>query len=531
MGALVALLAAACLAVTVAGGAAPARGQSTVQCGTTHWVAAWTADPSGALGGGFADQTLRLVLTPHVGASALRVHITNRFGARPVHFNRASVALRGSGAALVAGSSRPLTFGGRPDVTVAAGGEAISDPVALTFAPFQDLAVSLYLADPTGPATGHLVARERSYVTPQSSGDHTGETAAGAFSGRTTTVDYVDAVDVLAPAQVGATVLFGDSITDGYEDDGSGTAEDQGGIDLNHRFPDYLARRLLAVPGGPASSAVNGGISGNRLTADGQATMTGASGLARVGPDVLGVAGVTDAIVLEGINDIDGLASADQLTAALAQVVARLHAAGVRVELGTIIPHGTGLLGLGNVIPSVYVDSPQNAVRVAVNAWIRSGASGADGVVDFDAALRGQAQPNELDPEYDSGDHAHPNYLGYKRMADAVDLASLGGGSFCAESSRATTKLRVRVLRAAAGRLRLSGSLVGATDCAGMRVIARALHGGRSILERSLTLTAACRFTLSRATRARGRIEVRVGFPGSRTLAPAKAAAVIAVVR
>ena len=385
--------------------------------------------------------------------------------------------------------------------------------------------MSLYLAAPTGPATGHLIGRERSYLTPQSAGD---ETAAAAFTGSTTTVDYVDAVDVLARAQVGAAVMFGDSITDGYEDDGSGTAEDQGGIDLGHRFPDYLARRLLAVAGGPSKSVVNAGISGNRLLTDGQQTLTGASGLARLDDDVLGVAGVSDAIVLEGINDIGGGASAEQVTGGLAQVVARLHAAGVRVLLGTITPAGTGLLGLGNVIPSVYVDSPLNAVRVAVNDWIRSGASGADGVVDFDAALRGLAQPNELDPLLDSGDHVHPNYLGYQKMADAVDLADLPG-RFCAESSRATSALALHAVAAASGRVDVRGSLAGASDCIGLRVTARALHGGRTILKQSLTLTVGCRFRLNRAIAARGRIELRVGFPGSQTLAPAKRAVFVRV--
>jgi lysophospholipase L1-like esterase len=506
--------------------AAPAaRGQSTPACGTAHWVATWTADPSGALGGGFADQTLRIILTPHLGGSELRVHLSNRFGTKPVAFAQASVARRLAGAAVVAGSSRPLSFAGHPGVVVPAGGEALSDPVALTVAPFQDLAVSLYLAGPTGPATGHLIARERSYLTPQSGGD---QTSAAAFTGSTTTVDYVDAVDVLAPAQVGATVVFGDSIPDGYEDDGSGTAEDQGGIDLGHRFPDFLARRLLTATGGPSKSVVNAGISGNRLLADGQQTLTGASALARLDSDVLGVAGVSDAIVLEGINDIGGGASAEQVTGGLAQVVARLHAAGVRVLLGTITPAGTGLLGLGNAIPSVYVDSPLNAVRVAVNAWIRSGAGGADGVVDFDAALRGQAQPNELDPLLDSGDHVHPNYLGYKKMAGTVDLADLPS-RFCAASSRAPGKLALRSVAAAAGRVDLHGSLAGANDCAGLRVTARALHGGRTIFKQTLRLTAGCRFTLSRAIAAHGRVEVRVGFPGSQTLAPAKRAVFVRV--
>jgi lysophospholipase L1-like esterase len=485
-------------------------------------VAAWSADPSGLLGGGLADQTLRIILTPHLGADQVRVHISNRFGTGPVGFARGSIALRRAGAALVPGSSRPLTFAGAAGVTVPAGGEVTSDPAALTFAAFGDLAVSLYVAGSTGPVSGHLIGRERSYATAPTSGDHTIDAAAGAFGATTTSVSFVDAVDALVPGDVGAAVVFGDSIIDGYENVGLSGGEDQAGIDANHRFPDYLARRLLGQPGGPRLSVLNAGISGNRLLADAQQTMAGSSGLSRLDRDVLAVAGVTDAIVLEGTNDIGGLASVDQVRTALGLIVARLHAAGIHVLIGTIIPAGTGLLGLGNVLPSVYVDSPTNAVRVTVNAWIRSGASGADQVVDFDAALRGRGQPNVLDPALDSGDHVHPNDAGYGQMADAVDLATLRGTGCPPAPPRVATVLRIHARAEPAGRLRVSGSVRAARPiaCTGGAVIVRALHAGRTILKRRLRVTTRCRVARTLPIAARGRIEIRVSFAGSPTLLP-----------
>jgi lysophospholipase L1-like esterase len=270
---------------------------------------------------------------------------------------------------------------------------------------------------------------------------------------------------------------------------------------------------------------VNAGISGNRLLADAQQTMAGESGLSRLGRDVLGVAGVSDAIVLEGTNDIGGLASADRLKAALVEVVTRLQAAGIHVLLGTIVPAGTGLLGLGNVLPSVYVDSPTNAVRVALNAWIRSGASGADQVVDFDAALRGTAQPNVLDPALDSGDHVHPNYAGYARMADAVDVTRLRGTACAPAPPRAATELRVRARAQAAGRLRVTGTVRTARPaaCTGGAVVVRALHSARTVLERRLRMSIRCRVAGTLRIGARGRIEIRVSFGGSATLLPARA--------
>jgi hypothetical protein len=45
-----------------------------------------------------------------------------------------------------------------------------------------------------------------------------------------------------------------------------------------------------------------------------------------------------------------------------------------------------------------------------------------DAVIDFDKAVRDPDSPSRLLPQYDSGDHLHPNPAGYKAMADALDL-------------------------------------------------------------------------------------------------------------
>jgi lysophospholipase L1-like esterase len=48
-------------------------------------------------------------------------------------------------------------------------------------------------------------------------------------------------------------------------------------------------------------------------------------------------------------------------------------------------------------------------------------------VVDFEAATRDLNNPKRLRPEFDPGDHLHPNDAGYKAMADAIDLAIFSG--------------------------------------------------------------------------------------------------------
>jgi lysophospholipase L1-like esterase len=60
--------------------------------------------------------------------------------------------------------------------------------------------------------------------------------------------------------------------------------------------------------------------------------------------------------------------------------------------------------------------------RQAVNRWIRT-SHAYDAVIDFDKALRDPTHPTRLLPAYDSGDHVHPNDVGYSVMADAIDLS------------------------------------------------------------------------------------------------------------
>jgi lysophospholipase L1-like esterase len=55
-------------------------------------------------------------------------------------------------------------------------------------------------------------------------------------------------------------------------------------------------------------------------------------------------------------------------------------------------------------------------------AWIRDSRA-FDGVIDFDAAMHDPADPTRLRGDADSGDHLHPNELGYRLMADAIDLS------------------------------------------------------------------------------------------------------------
>ena len=105
--------------------------------------------------------------------------------------------------------------------------------------------------------------------------------------------------------------------------------------------------------------------------------------------------------------------SAADLIGGHRQLIARAHAAGLRIFGGTILPFKDDTLGFYSV--------ENERKRQALNRWIRTSGEH-DGVVDFDAAMRDPADPLRLNPALDSGDHLHPNDAGMVVMAGAVPL-------------------------------------------------------------------------------------------------------------
>jgi len=385
------------------------------------WVAAWAAAPQnfaelaaspGVNAAGLEiEGTVRQRIVPTLDGPRVRVRFSNVFGKRPLVVAGASVALSAGADGIEPATLQPLRFGGHAEVTVPAGREVWSDGAPLRVQAGQAVAVSFELPRETAVSTVHRLPLNGTWMAP-------GRWASAAKldgAQRSPYNYFVTGLDVDAPLEGRAVVAFGDSITEGSGADGDPAPA---------RYPQWLARRVQesAGAGGGAVAVVNAGIGGNRLLAD----RSGPSGLERFERDVLGQSGVSHVLILIGVNDIGygtfaGILpnvmapSAEQLATGLQSLVDRAHARGVKVLLGTLLPFkGAGYWNNGN-----------EAKRQTLNTWIRSQRA-ADGVVDFDAALRDAADPQSLNAAYDSGDHLHPNPAGAAAMARAVDLKLLG---------------------------------------------------------------------------------------------------------
>jgi lysophospholipase L1-like esterase len=355
------------------------------------------------------DTTVRQIVHLSVGGGTLRVQLSNAFGTTPLRVDAVHVARAKSPAssAIDASTDRAVTFDGRESVVIPTGAVYVSDAVQMPMQPLSDLAISFHYTEPPTVQTSHPGSRATSYLL---HGEHSSD-AELADAEKTVRWLGLAELDVIADDAARTAIALGDSITDGHA----------ATTDGNDRWTDELAKRVVADKKLKNLAVVNEGIGGNHLLTNG----LGESVLERFDRDVLAVSGVKYVIVLEGINDLGGLGRrlgatqedhdelVKRMEGALQQIVVRAHAHGILVYGSTIMADGGGNYYNPNAM--------DNAARQVVNAWILAPGH-FDGVVDLDKVTRDPANPLQLNPEFDSGDHLHPGPAGYKAMGDAIPL-------------------------------------------------------------------------------------------------------------
>jgi lysophospholipase L1-like esterase len=394
--------------------------------GLRHWVTSWSTAVHAPLpfpglppSPVFENQTIRMVIRSTVGGDRLRIRFSNDYGTRPLAIGSAHVAITRQGGSIVPESDHALTFGGQTSVDIPPGSPMLSDPVDLKVEGFMELSVSVYLPKKSQASSVHSWAQHETYIS--NAGDFTARREIE-NSAVTTSWYWLSDLEVWTSSDTNTVVAFGDSITDGVGAKQGDYAD----------WPDMLADQLNAGRKSSHIAVTNEGIGGNRVLWDG----AGSSALARFDRDVLAQPGVKCLIVLEGINDIgwphmrlpptkEGAQSivspfaqqavtSRELITGLQQLIERAHEHGICVVGATLTPFEG----------ADYYSIDGEATRQAVNQWIRTGGA-FDAFVDFDAAVRDPSNPAQFREGYHSGDHLHPSAIGYKAMAEAVDIGVL----------------------------------------------------------------------------------------------------------
>jgi hypothetical protein len=381
------------------------------------WAASWTTAPQNTFKGvtpnptaalvNFAfpfttgtipqasNQTLRMIVKPDIWGNTMRVRLSNTWGTGPVTFGRVTIGLHAFSGATVSGTNTQVTFGGSHSVTLAAGEERFSDAVHVRWARGGDgdgdndgddrvdpalegrnLAISMFIPGQSGPMTFHGTALQESFLAPPDTGDHTGDDADDSFPYETPSWFFVDAVDVLAPADTRVLVGAGSSSVDG-----SITTPGN-----NDRFLNWMSRRLHEAYGQHVS-VVNEGIGGDTAATPGPGQTRPLLQVLpeRFNRDILGVSGITDVVFYAGTNDFGDKIPSSQSIDSLKSMVALLRSLGLHA-IGSTLITDVGQAGTTDATMTAHHD---------INQFILTPGS-FDSVADFYNATRDPANTNFL---------------------------------------------------------------------------------------------------------------------------------------
>lgn len=357
--------------------------------------------------------TLRYPIYVPFDGEGLRFTFDNYCGTENIDITRATVAISHASVKDKIGLTCPMdekniydiTFFSSTDVTILPNDHVISDPVFMNVKAGDTICVNLYFGNYTSMRSAVLVTGPLSKGF-FSIGDMTREARLPLAQTKTTNWFYfLSNIEVLSSQSNHTILCYGDSIT-------------------AQSWPDYLMLRA-AENKNNHTAVIRRAVSGTRVLREYDCITYQSYGLKGKNRFLheAPTSGCDTIIIQQGINDIihpvgtdqnpfrpmSDLPTAEELIDGLKWYIEEARNLNYKVYMGTLLP----IKGWRTFAPF------REDLRNEVNAWIRS-TNEIDGCIDFDMALRSEADPSAFQAGYDSGDHLHPSAKAYKVMADIV---------------------------------------------------------------------------------------------------------------
>jgi hypothetical protein len=388
------------------------------------WVGSWSTSPARAgihipplihLDNGLLFSTSRSIIRPTLSGDSIRLNLSNVYSRKPLHISETTVAEYLGGKADT-GKAVNITFGGKKEVTIPAGGEVLSDPVEFKVEALKKIAVSFYVK--------HAVMRTKglygadTYLSP---GNCTHKEKYTPWwhlhlkvpMAHMQTIPFLTRVDVLAEDNCYAIVVAGDST-------------------VTNEKPYLLAERLQKM-GIHHIAVLQQAIAGNRILENGHGivgNLYGAGLLERFGRDILSCPGVKKIILKEGINDmlhprcltVGGpvMTTAKDITEGLQKAIDLAHKNNLEIYLSKLTP----FKGWGKLLPFIddftWTRECQDIVD-ETNEWIDS--CNAEGIINVDF-IKDENDSEKMKEEY-SIDMLHYNLKAQEIFADSIDESFL----------------------------------------------------------------------------------------------------------
>ncbi|MEV8547249.1 LamG-like jellyroll fold domain-containing protein [Streptomyces sp. NBC_01261] len=416
-------------------GTPEAKGATAAAPAGQSWTGAWANPNEGQYnfqGANFSNQTFRIALPASISGNTVRIKLDNAIGSSPLSIGHATIAqASGSGviSAVPAATPTTLTFGGSQAVAIPEGGSVYSDPLTFPVTANHYLLVSYQLTNSVPYLVQHSFANNAyQYVTVSGAGDKTTDTTGTPFAGTTGTLqgyftDLVTNVDVTTghtPTQA----VLGDGLIDAFQPNTTP-------ITSGNRVSDTLegAEPTTPTPYGTIAE----GIESNDLMTDNpqlynSKILGGPSALSRIDRDILDQPGISSVVVYEGLEDLLGGSTPDELEAnGYTALVQQLQGWGISTTLTSLTPCD-GFSGDGATANDPCTTTV-DANRTDVNGWLDDMDLGSPWstppvyYADFDTAL---AVPdtsngeNKLATAADTGDHVNLTNSGYAAETLAI---------------------------------------------------------------------------------------------------------------